>query len=97
VRTLALLGLVLGLLAITAVTSPWVVLALRALGFAFHFSRVYSDIRRTPAWLVGPGWPPLVGGAGGLVALAVTAILLLAVLSRRSRLPAPDLAPTLAR
>jgi membrane protease YdiL (CAAX protease family) len=44
VRTLALLGLVLGLLAITAVTSPWVVLALRALGFAFHFSRVYNRI-----------------------------------------------------
>jgi membrane protease YdiL (CAAX protease family) len=78
--------------------SLWLSVGIHAAWVAvFRVGRLFLDIRRTPAWLVGPGWPPLVGGASGLVALAVTAILLLAVLSRRSRLPATDLAPTLAR
>jgi uncharacterized protein len=63
----------------------------------FRIGRLFLDIGKTPAWLVGPGWPPLVGGAGGLVALAATAILLLPALRRRSRLPVPGGAPTLAR
>ena len=63
----------------------------------FRVGRLFLDIRKTPAWLVGPGWPPLVGGAGGLVALAVTAFVLLPALRRRSRLPVPGGAPTLAR
>jgi membrane protease YdiL (CAAX protease family) len=63
----------------------------------FRVGRLFLDIRKSPAWLIGPGWPPLVGGAGGLLALAVSAIVLLAVLARRSRLPAPGRVPTLAR
>jgi len=89
VRTLALLGLVLGLLAVTAIASPWIAMALNG--------RLFLGIRKSPAWLVGPGWPPLVGGAGGLVALAVSALILLPVLRRRSRLPVPGSVPTLAR
>jgi membrane protease YdiL (CAAX protease family) len=63
----------------------------------FRVGRLFLDIRKTPAWLVGPGWPPLVGGAGGLVALAVTALLLRAALPGRSRLPAREGIPRLAR
>ena len=43
-RTLALLGLVLGLLAVTAIASPWIALALHGLGFGFHFSRIYNRV-----------------------------------------------------
>jgi hypothetical protein len=35
-----------------------------------------ADILPGPAWLVGSGWPPLIGGATGWIALAVTAALL---------------------
>jgi hypothetical protein len=63
----------------------------------FRVGRLFLDIRKTPAWLIGPGWPPLVGGAGGAVALAVTALLLRAVLPPRPRLPAREGIPTLAR
>jgi membrane protease YdiL (CAAX protease family) len=48
----------------------------------FRVGRLFFELRRWPAWLVGPGWPPLVGGAGGWVALAATMALLL--LGRRS-------------
>jgi hypothetical protein len=41
VRTVRLLGLVLGLLAITAITSPWIALGLGTLGVEFKFSRVW--------------------------------------------------------
>lgn len=43
-RTLRLLALVLGLLAITAVASPWVAMGLGTLGFEFKFSRVYNRV-----------------------------------------------------
>lgn len=49
---------------------------------AFRVGRLVFDIRRDPVWLVGAGWPPLVGGVGGLVALAV-AFALLTVVFRR--------------
>jgi len=42
----------------------------------FRVGRLFFDLRRRPAWLVGPGWPPLVGGAAGFAALVVTAVLL---------------------
>src|SRR4029450_4558232 len=44
VPTLRLLGLVLGLLAVTAITSPWIATALGAAGFDFKFSRVYNRV-----------------------------------------------------
>src|SRR5262249_44115659 len=44
VRTLGLLGLVLVLLAVTAVASPGIATAAAGLGFAFKFSRVYNRV-----------------------------------------------------
>ena len=37
---------------------------------AFRVGRLLFDIRHQPAWLVGPGWPPLVGGVAGWVGIA---------------------------
>lgn len=54
----------------------------------FRVGRLLLDIRTTPVWLIGPGWPPLIGGVGGLVALVATAALLARALRRRARVPA---------
>src|SRR5262249_59453905 len=43
-RTLRLVALVLGLLVVTAIASPWITLAANGLGFSFKFSRVYSRV-----------------------------------------------------
>jgi membrane protease YdiL (CAAX protease family) len=48
----------------------------------FRVGRLFFEIKRRPAWLIGPGWPPLVGGAAGFVAIVVTACVA-AVLVRR--------------
>ena len=48
---------------------------------AFRVGRLFFDIRPTPVWMVGPGWPPLIGGVAGWVAVALAA----ALLFRRSR------------
>jgi membrane protease YdiL (CAAX protease family) len=42
----------------------------------FRVGRLFFDIQPWPAWLVGPGWPPVVGGAAGLVAVLTTWLLL---------------------
>lgn len=42
----------------------------------FRMGRLFFEIERTPAWLVGPGWPPVVGGTAGLVAVLITWLLL---------------------
>jgi membrane protease YdiL (CAAX protease family) len=49
----------------------------------FRVGRLFFVLGPMPAWLVGSGWPPLIGGAGGWLALAVTGALLL----RRARRP----------
>src|SRR5262249_3745683 len=41
-RTLRLVALVLGLLVVTAIASPWITLGANALGFPFKVSRVYN-------------------------------------------------------
>src|SRR5262249_61620357 len=43
-RTLRLVALVLGLLVVTAIASPWITLAANGLGFSFKFSRVYNRV-----------------------------------------------------
>ena len=48
---------------------------------AFRVGRLFFDIRPTPVWMVGAGWPPLIGGVAGWVAVALAA----ALLFRRSR------------
>ena len=78
--------------------SLWPCIGIHAAWVAvFRVGRLVFDIRPTPVWLIGPGWPPLVGGVGGVVALAVTLALVLAMLRRERGLPAPASAPTLAR
>ena len=75
----------------------WVAIGIHAAYVAvFRVGRLLLDIRTTPAWLIGPGWPPLIGGAGGLVAVIVTAAVLALALQRRGGLPAAARDPTLA-
>lgn len=50
----------------------------------FRVGRLCFDVRPRPAWLVGPGWPPLVGGAAGAAALAATAWLTMRAAARRT-------------
>jgi membrane protease YdiL (CAAX protease family) len=62
----------------------WMAVGMHAAWVAlFRVGRLYFRIRRNPAWLVGTGWPPLVGSATGAVGLVVTGLLLVWVLSRR--------------
>ena len=49
---------------------------------AFRVGRLFFEIRPAPAWLVGTGWPPLVGGVAGWIAVGVAALLL----ARRRRM-----------
>jgi membrane protease YdiL (CAAX protease family) len=64
----------------------WLPIGIHAAWVAtFRVGRLFVDIRRRPAWVMGPGWPPIVGGAAGGVAVAVTLLLLVVVLRRRRR------------
>ena len=51
----------------------WLPIGIHAAWVAvFRVGRLVLDIRHTPVWLIGPGWPPLVGGAGGWIAIGAT-------------------------
>jgi membrane protease YdiL (CAAX protease family) len=64
--------------------SLWTSIGIHAAWVAlFRVGRVYFRIRQRPVWLVGVGWPPLIGSATGVVALVITAGLLAWVLRRR--------------
>ena len=81
---LAGLGLVLAIARI-ATGSLWTSIGIHASWvLVFRVGRLLFELRRWPVWLVGPGWPPLVGGAAGWVAVAATGVLLAAALGRRS-------------
>src|SRR5262249_32161374 len=76
-----LIGLALfGLLLVAARLrsgSLWVPIGIHATWVAvFRVGRLFFDLRPWPAWLVGTGWPPLIGGAAGWLAVAVAALLL---------------------
>jgi membrane protease YdiL (CAAX protease family) len=61
----------------------WMAIGIHAAWVAvFRVGRVYFRVRRHPAWLVGDGWPPLLGSATGGVAVAVTGALLAWCLAR---------------
>jgi CAAX protease family protein len=91
------LGLVLAA-ARLASGSLWLSIGIHAAYVAvFRVGRLVLDIRKTPAWLIGPGWPPLIGGVAGLVAVLVTAALLWRAVRSRADLPAAVRDPTLAR
>jgi membrane protease YdiL (CAAX protease family) len=56
--------------------SLWVPIGIHAAWVGvFRVGRLLFDIRQRPAWLVGPGWPPLVGGLAGAIAIAATCVL----------------------
>jgi len=58
--------------------SLWVSIGIHAAWVAvFRVGRLCFAIQSQPLWLVGPGWPPLVGGVAGWLAIAITAGLLL--------------------
>jgi uncharacterized protein len=63
--------------------SLWVAIGIHATWVGvFRVGRLLFDIRQRPAWLVGPGWPPLVGGFAGAVAIATTFVLVRRFLRR---------------
>jgi len=66
--------------------SLWIAIGIHAAWVSvFRVGRLFFDIRRHPAWLVGPGWPPLVGGAAGLSAIVVTALVVRACMAARPK------------
>ncbi len=76
-------------------SSLWLPIGIHAAWVAvFRVGRLFFRIRQKPAWVIGPGWPPVVGGVAGWVALAATAALLVGVLHRLRRAPdVPIVAP----
>jgi membrane protease YdiL (CAAX protease family) len=57
--------------------SLWMPIGIHAAFVAvFRVGRVYFRVRTNPVWLVGDGWPPLIGSATGAVGLVATAALL---------------------
>jgi membrane protease YdiL (CAAX protease family) len=75
--------------------SLWLPIGIHAAWVAvFRVGRLFFRIRQKPAWIIGPGWPPVVGGVAGWIALVVTLALLVWVLRRLRRTPdVPMLAP----
>lgn len=76
-------------------TSLWLPIGIHAAWVAvFRVGRLFFRIRQKPAWIIGPGWPPVVGGIAGWLALAATAALLVWVLrGLRRASDVPMLAP----
>ena len=73
---LALLGLLLAAARLGS-GALWLPIGIHAAFVAaFRVGRLFFEIRPAPVWMVGPGWPPLIGGVAGWVAVAVTAALL---------------------
>jgi membrane protease YdiL (CAAX protease family) len=57
--------------------SLWVAIGIHAAWVAvFRVGRLFFELGRTPLWLVGPGWPPLIGGFAGWVAIGATFLLM---------------------
>ena len=73
---LALLGWLLAEARLRS-SALWLPIGIHAAWVAtFRVGRLFFDLRPTPPWLVGTGWPPLVGGAAGWIAVGVAGALL---------------------
>jgi membrane protease YdiL (CAAX protease family) len=74
--------------------SLWTSVGIHAAWVAvFRVGRLFFDIRRHPEWLVGPGWPPLVGGFAGALALVTTVLVAWAWFGRRREAPIAPFSP----
>jgi Type II CAAX prenyl endopeptidase Rce1-like len=72
----------------------WLSIGIHAAWVAiFRMGWLVFAIRPKPIWLIGPGWPPIVGGAAGRIAVAAALAAFLLAL-RTTRLPLPPRAPT---
>jgi membrane protease YdiL (CAAX protease family) len=79
---LALLGALLAAARLRT-GSLWPAIGIHAAWVAvFRIGRLFFTTTGGPAWLVGAGWPPMVGGATAWVAVAVSALLLPRLLRR---------------
>ena len=73
---LAFLGWLLAVARLRS-SALWLPIGIHAAWVAtFRVGRLFFDLRPTPPWLVGTGWPPLVGGVAGWIAVGVAAALL---------------------
>jgi len=82
---LTLLGLVLAAARLRT-GGLWMSIGIHAAWVAvFRIGRLLFEIRPWPMWLVGAGWPPLVGGAAGWLAAVATGVLLLRASRARPR------------
>lgn len=82
---LALLGLLLAAVRLRS-GSLWTAIGVHAVWVAaFRVGRLFFALAPAPVWVVGTGWPPLVGGAAGWLAVAVSAALLPTLVGRASR------------
>jgi membrane protease YdiL (CAAX protease family) len=82
---LALVGLLLAAARLRS-GALWVPIGIHAAWVAvFRVGRLFFEIAPEPTWLVGAGWPPLVGGAAAWVAAGVGAALLPALVRRDTR------------
>jgi membrane protease YdiL (CAAX protease family) len=70
--------------------SLWLAIGIHTAWVAvFRVGRIFFHVRAKPVWLVGDGWPPLIGGATGFIAVIATALILWRALGRRRRSAAP--------
>jgi len=82
---LALFGLLLAVLRLRS-GSLWTAIGVHATWVAaFRVGRLFFTLAPVPVWVVGTGWPPLVGGAAGWLAVAVSAALVPALVGRAPR------------
>lgn len=90
---LAGLGVVLAVARLGG-ASLWLPIGIHATWVAvFRVGRLFFDLRPSP-WLLGPGWPPVIGGAAGWLAVALAGVLV----ARAARsVPLTDRAPFAVR
>jgi len=82
---LAGLGLVLAWARLSS-GSLWLAIGIHTAWVAvFRVGRGFIHIRDEPSWVVGTGWPPLIGGATGFVAVLITGALLWRLTHRGTR------------
>lgn len=66
--------------------SLWLAIGIHAAVVAvFRVGRLFVHVRQRPQWLVGSGWPPLVGGlVGGVAVLSIFGLVVLWLRHRRA-------------